>query len=61
MLNILKKMLKIIYNILKKILTFKDKSLMQISESDNEFYSVFKKILEDITLNNKGKKLNETD
>jgi hypothetical protein len=48
-------------NILKKILTFKDKSLMQISASDNEFYSVFKKILEDITLNNKGKKLNETD
>lgn len=34
---------------------------MQISASDNEFYSVFKKILEDITLNNKGKKLNETD
>jgi hypothetical protein len=48
-------------NILKKILVFKNKSIIQTSSSDNEFYSTFKKILEDINQTNTGKKLNETD
>ena len=48
-------------NILKKILVFKNKSIIQTSSSDNEFYSTLKKILDDINQTNTGKKLNETD